>query len=320
MSQNNETIFIAIGAYNESFLEQTVRNCIEMAKNPERLTFGIWSHNNDGVVPSFPDLDNVKIITAQYPTLLGVCPSRMAALFLYNNEDYYLQIDAHMLFQKNWDEVLLASYKNIKEKENIELPLITTYVPWWSNDENNNILHYDSVSKQKSMPMQYDENGHTWAPVPVQTARYVDWSDKEYVEHYGLSAHFLFTDGKFAYEILPDIQMMFFGEEMTTALRAWTRGYRIFCIPDPIVWHYNKDIKISNIYKYDRWMTIGDEKLYMDFEEKQIRSWQRTRDILTGKILGEWGATDKEALDEYTKKANFSFVEFYKKLDLLTKN
>ncbi len=318
MGNSEKTIFIAIGSYNESYLEQTVENCIKMAKHPDRLVFGIWAHNNDGVMPDMSKFNNIKMITAQYPTLLGVCPARIAALFMYNNEDYYLQLDAHMLFQKDWDEVLINSYENIKEKEKCELPLITTYVPWWANDEDDKILYYSPNSSQKSYPMKYAEDGYTRAPVPVQDGFMVDWTDKEYYEHYGLSAHFLFTSGSFVYEILPDIQMMFFGEEMTTALRAWTRGYRIFCIPDPIVWHYNKGA--GKLYKHDRWVTQGDQYLFQDWVEKQERSHLKTRDILTGKILGYWGAPTLDLLRAYEKAASISFEDWYKKRDLFLTN
>lgn len=287
-----------------------------MAKYPERLVFGIWCHTNDGTVPDLMEFDNVKIITAQYPTLLGVGAARMGAAFLYNNEDYYLQLDAHMLFQRNWDEVLINSYENIQQKENCQKPLITTYVPWWANDEDDNIMHYSPDSDWKSYPMRYVEDGYTKAPVPIQETYNVDWSIKEYEEHYGLSAHFIFTVGEFVYEILPDIQIMFYGEEMTTALRAWTRGYRIFCIPDPIVWHYNKGV--GKLYEYDRWVTVGDQFLFQDFLDKQEYSHQKTRDILTGKITGYWGAPDAKDIKLYEQASGFSFEEFYRKLDLLT--
>lgn len=319
MDNSNKTIFIAIGSYNESYLEQTVRNCIEMAKYPDRLVFGIWAHNNDGVTPDMSQFNNVKMITAGYPTLLGVCAARTAAIFMYNNEDYFLQLDAHMLFQRNWDDVLINAYENIKEKEKCESPLITTYVPWWANDENDDILYYSPDSLQKSYPMKYSEDGYTRASAPIQENLDIDWEDKEYYEHYGLSAHFIFTSGNFVYEVLPDIQMMFFGEEMTTALRAWTRGYRIFCIPDPIVWHYNKGAGKGKLYKHDRWVSTGDPDLFQDWLEKQERAHLKTRDILTGKILGYWGAPSLESIKEYEQAAGFDFKQFYYNLDNLTK-
>jgi hypothetical protein len=314
-----KTIFIAIGAYNESYLEQTIRNCINKAKHPERLRFGVWSHNNDNVLPSFPDLKNVRLITVQYPTLLGVCPSRIGAIFLYDEEDYFLQIDGHMLFQQDWDDIVIEEYENISVNENCEHPLITTYVPWWYNDENGNILQYSPERNTwKSYPLKYSEDGYTRAPVPVQDGYAVDWSKKRYHEHFNLSAHFIFTRGSFVRDVLPDIDFMFFGEEMTTALRAWTRGYRLFCIPDPIVYHYNKGA--GNLYKNDRWVTVGDEELYRYFDKKQSYSHQKTRDILTGKILGYWGAPSIDLLKAYEKAANISFEEWYQKRDMFLTN
>lgn len=316
MNQENKTIFIAIGAYNESFLEQTVRNCIKNAKHPSRLRFGIYSHNNDGVTPSFPDLENVKVITSQYPTLLGVCPSRMGALFLYDQEDYYLQIDAHMLFQKDWDTILLHSYENISTKERCNHPIITTYVPWWATDEEKNILFYSPVSDAKSGGMSYVKDSYKDAPVPMQSTFEVDWNKHDYFEHYGLSAHFLFTRGSFVRDILPDIDFTFYGEEPTTALRAWTRGYRIFTIPDPIVWHFNKGYGVN--YEYDRWVTVGDEALYKHFIRKEGYSHKKAKQILTGEITGYWGAPEIKDLHRFEEMSGFSFKEFYRNLESLT--
>jgi hypothetical protein len=100
MNYKDKTIFIAIAAYNEIYIEQTISNAIEMAKFPDRLRFGVFSLNSDGQKPSFPEFNNVKVLTAQYNDLLGVCSSRMGALFLYNQEDFFMQIDAHMLFAR----------------------------------------------------------------------------------------------------------------------------------------------------------------------------------------------------------------------------
>lgn len=317
MEQKDKTIFISIAAYNEFFLEQTVRNCISMAKYPERLNFGIWSLNSDGVVPSFSDLKNVKIITAQHPIHLGVCTSRIGAIFLYSQEDYFLQIDAHMLFQKNWDEILIKSYENIKIKENHNKVIITTRPHWWADDEKGNILHYDPNALVKAPILDYAKDNHKDFLIPMTTSYDPNWKDEEYYEHYGFSAHFAFSSKEFIYEILPDIQIMFMGEEETTAIRSWTRGYRMFSIPDNTVWHYNKyqNQKISKVlYKYDR-NIYSPYHLQQDFAIKQEKGYDRIRKIQTGEITGYWGAPTIEDLERYQKAAGFDFKDFYKKRD-----
>ena len=318
MEQKDKTIFISIAAYNEFFLEQTVRNCISMAKYPERLNFGIWSLNSDGVVPSFSDLKNVKIITAQHPIHLGVCTSRIGAIFLYNQEDYFLQIDAHMLFQKNWDEILIKSYENIKTKEKHNKILITTRPHWWINDENGNILYYDPNAPVKSPILGYKKDNHKNFLIPMTTSYDPKWKDQEYHEHYSFSAHFAFSSKEFVYEILPDIEIMFMGEEETTAIRAWTRGYRIFAIQDTIVWHYNKSPETSKdskvLYKYDR-NKYRPQHIEKDYLDKVKRTYDRVRKIQTGEITGYWGAPTVEDLKRYQQAAGFDFEDFYKKRD-----
>lgn len=309
MEESKKTIFVAIASYNEPDLEQTIRSCIENAKYPNRLRFGVWSHNSDGVIPSFSDIPYLKMITAQFPTQLGVCPSRTGALFLYNDEDYYLQVDAHMLFQKDWDEVVITHYLNINQ--NYEKPIITTYVPWWAKDHNGNILFYSPTLRSPSMPMCYMDDGES--EIPMQGTFVIDWNDYEYYEHHGLSAHFVFTSGSFVRDILPDIDIMFYGEEPTTAMRAWTRGYRIFVVEDPIVWHYNKGYD-GQLYEFDRHRHHGDPFLFRDhYKTKEHKAHKKVRDILLGNITGYWGAPDKESLMAFHQASGFDFFGFYEK-------
>lgn len=314
--EDNKTIFIAIGAYNESYLEQTIESALEMASRPDLLRFGVFSLNSDGVVPKFDNV-NVRMLTAQFPSLLGVCPSRISALFLYKDEDYYMQVDGHMLFEKNWDIKVKQKYQLIKKK--FDKPIITTYVPWWGNKPDGSIYGYESEGNVPAMPVRFSKLIFDY-DVPIQEGFIVDWDDNDYYEHYGFSAHFVFTEPHFIQEVLPDIDMMFFGEEHTTALRAWTRGYRMFAIKNPIVWHYNKITEFGTdvLYKYDRHVSLGDPRSLEIFDVKNKLAIEKTRKILTGEILGYWGSPTKDLIEEYEEKSGFSFKNFFIKKSLLT--
>lgn len=317
MTKDEKTIFIAIAAYNENFLIQTIDSAFDMAENPDLLRIGVFSLNSDNVLPKY-DHPNVRMLTAQFPSLLGVCPSRIAALFLYKDEDYYLQVDGHMLFEQNWDTKVKEKYELIKK--DFDKPIITTYVPWWCNRPDGSIFGYKPISDIPAMPIEFSKSIFDY-DVPMQDGYNVDWTNKEYHEHYGFSAHFVFTEPHFIKEIVPDIDMMFFGEEHTTALRAWTRGYRMFAIKNPIVWHYNKLNHFGKdvLYKNDRHMTMGDHNASQIFHVKNAEAIKKVRKILTGEILGYWGSPTKELLDEYQKKSNFDFTNFFLKKDFLDK-
>jgi hypothetical protein len=82
---------------------------------------------------------------------------------------------------------------------------------------------------------------------PKHQGTHVDIVDIDFIEHYNFSAHFVFTIGSFIQDVLPDPFLTFIGEEQTTALRACTRGYRIFSIRDTLLWHLEKNgIKNEN--------------------------------------------------------------------------
>lgn len=303
-----KTIFIGIAAYNEPDIINTISNCFENAKYPDRINIGVLNIRN-GMSQIDIDFKNVKVINAEYKSMLGVGISRMNTLSLYDGEDYYLQIDAHMLFDKNWDEIIINSFENIKLK--YDKPIISTYTPWWSRNEDETINFYSPENTAVCSPMTYDYEILNEG-FPKQKTYPVDWNSSEYYEHYGISAHFLFSSSDFIYDILPDPFLMFSGEEPTTAIRAWTRGYRMFVIKNPIAWHKNKFHGVN--HKFDRLTYNGDDELFNHYQRKDKKALKRTKDILTGQLFGYWGSPNLELLQDYEKHAKIDFNEFYRQL------
>jgi hypothetical protein len=62
--------------------------------------------------------------------LLGVGFARLAAFLLYDQEDFVLQIDAHMLFKKHWDTILIERYLQIAAYTQSMKNIITTSLHW----------------------------------------------------------------------------------------------------------------------------------------------------------------------------------------------
>jgi hypothetical protein len=103
-------------------------------------------------------------------------------------------------------------------------------------------------------------------------------------------------------------------------MRAWTRGYRIFSIKEDVLWtremFHGRDIRNS-------WRSKADESPEGEtpFKTKVVMGTLRNKDILTGKVLGVWGAPTLELLEEYEKAAGVDYKEFYKKMyDLVEKD
>ena len=56
VQQPDDTIFVAIAAYREPELRRTIDSCVEMARHPEHLRFGVClQHDHDGPPETQPD-------------------------------------------------------------------------------------------------------------------------------------------------------------------------------------------------------------------------------------------------------------------------
>ena len=107
---------------------------------------------------------------------------------------------------------------------------------------------------------------------------------------------------------------MYSGEEMSTAVRAWTRGYRIVTIQNPIAWHLNKFH--GDRYEKDRlWDPRNSEEPFKHFLRKNKKGTDRSKKILTGELLGYWGSPTKEALALYEQASGISFEKIYRDLE-----
>jgi hypothetical protein len=322
----NKTIYISIAACNEKDLYQTVLSAVSNATFPDRLYFGIVSHSFTRELQDLSDIDaKINCMYVSYPGPTGVGLPRLMASSLNNrSQDFYFQIDAHMIFENNWDVDLISSYEDIHQE--FEKPIITTYGPWWYEDTAGCIklsTHphvsvnpydfkgVDGVSTGGLKVGDFKANlFRRHLPVDGQQT---DWRglSKDYNEHLLTAGGFFFTSMSFVSEVLPDPQIVFGGEEPSTALRAWTRGYRFFNIKKPICWHKNK---LGDIPDKDDWRTPSnsvDKGVFSLFTENDLTSLKRVKDIFLGNILGYWGAPTLSLLKEYEEALGVSFVEYY---------
>ncbi len=321
-----DTIFIGIAAMNEIDVVQTIENALDMAKYPDQLSFGVWNHNTYG-----QDLDykhpQVRVVNVHYPISLGLGVGRACVSALYNNETYYYQIDAHMLFQKDWDDILVTAHKNLEKVT--EKPIISYFGQMWWTDDEGVIQGYNQDSDVIGLPITYSPDHRSFGlPINIghpEGAAMWNATDKDYLEHYNIQGGFLFTKAEFLTEVGYDPQLMFFGEELLLAMRAWTRGYRIFVIKPPVQWH--KDRWGSKKHPQERDLVENTQRPPSTpegavWDSRQNASMIRTQQIFRGEILGHWGAPTKELLDQYLEVSKLGermnldeFIPFTKDLE-----
>ena len=228
-------IFIQIASYRDPELVPTIKDCIAKAKLPDNLRFAICRqyHPDD----EFDNVDEYRfdphfqIIDIPYQKAKGVCVARRALQTLYNDEEYYLQLDSHHRFTRDWDTNLIKQIKSLQRKGH-KKPLLTAYLPSYEpgNDPAGRAnkpweLKFDRFLPQgPAMPKPETMDDFKKLRSPIQASLY--------------SAHFVFTIGKWCKEVVYDSELYFHGEEISLAIRSYTHGYDLFHPHKIFAWHY----------------------------------------------------------------------------------
>ena len=228
-------IFISIASYRDSELIPTIEDCIAKAKNPRNLVFGISRqyHPDD----KFDDLSkykkrkSFKIIETLWSKSVGVCNARHHIQKLYDDEEYYFQLDSHHRFAQDWDFKIKKCFNDLK-KEGHKKPILSSYLPSYDPD-------IKGEAKLDDVWRTYIDRFMPEGPVFIFPESINEWkktSKPEFARF--ISGHFIFSDGHFVEEVPYDPDLYFHGEETSLAVRAYTHGYDLFHLPKPWVWHH----------------------------------------------------------------------------------
>jgi hypothetical protein len=291
-------IFIQIASYRDPELVKTIKSILENAKNPKNIRFGICRqyHPEDGFdsLEEYKDDKRFRVIDVLYSESKGVCWARNLTQTLYEGEEYTMQIDSHMRFEKNWDSEFIKMIKQL-QKDGFEKPLLTGYVSSF-NPEN------DPAERVKEpWRMVFDrfipEGAVFFLPETIP-----GWEKlKKPIPARFYSAHFCFTLGQFSEEVQHDPEFYFHGEEISIAVRAYTWGYDLFHPHKTLVWHeYTRNGRTK------QW---DDDP---DWGNKNVRSHHKNRKLfgMDGEQqsdMGKYGFGPNRTLRDYEIYAGIRF-------------
>ena len=103
-------IFVSIASYRDPELLPTLKNLLENCAEPENLHICIgWQHSEEDkwdTLKKYVKDKRFTILDIDHKDSMGVCWVRSKIQEYYRDEDYYLQLDSHHRFEKNWDTTL----------------------------------------------------------------------------------------------------------------------------------------------------------------------------------------------------------------------
>ncbi len=308
VSMINEKIFIAIPAFQEEDLLNTVKSIYENAEIPSNVYIGICNQRLDNNFEDFSEYPNVRVanLTTPYPFGLGI--GYLLSTWLLHEEYYVMRIDGHMRFKKNWDKTL-KYYHNLISKQVCYGVVISSRPLFFEKDTNGNETYY--VSNQNdpfATKRELIANINSKNSSIVYKEEFTEgiWENKEYIETHFVSGAFQFSTIEYFKKIIPDPRIFMFGEEHTTPLRAWTNGYRIYCIEEPVVFHLNKGNNYRDNLGSDDWINNIQKTNDASIPYKYQSYY---KDILLGKEFGAFAAKDKESYDAYIEAMGYPYAD-----------
>lgn len=296
------TIFISIASYRDPELERTIHSALDNAANPQGLHFGVMLQEFEKFAPDLSWVPNLTLKTIHPKMARGAGYARAEIVPMYNKQDYFLQIDSHTIFEKNWDLLCIEQYKKAQQIANNNKIVLSYFPPPFYVESNKEIsiikkskTQLPYATKQKPMLTKRGE----W------TAERVELSNKSLPEESTtILAGFVFANAELIKEVPYDPEISFFGEELCFAIRAWTRGWDIYSPCVTIAYHFYTREGYSKVWKDRNLREIS-------WKELETLSKVKQKKVLCGLESGTYGAGSTRTIEEYEKITGIDFKKMY---------
>lgn len=292
-------IFIQIASYRDPELAATLSDLISKAHRPEQLRIGICLQINPAdqtscgrdSLPHGETLRGAELLIDEVAASdsHGVCWARARTQQLWSGEPFTLQIDSHMRCIDGWDVELLASWQRCNDPRAI----LSCYPNAFSPPDQ---LDQDFLPLLSAL--HFDEQGILRLR-GFNSFRYPDQCPKAPLPSAFIAAGLLFGPSSLIDEVPYDPQLYFYGEEISLALRLWTRGFNF----------YNPDrLLLFHLYKAAGQDHITHWADHSDWSSLNQRSLARIQALLQGHdIETPYGLGDARSLQSYENWSGVSF-------------
>ena len=286
------SIFVSVAAYRDPELAPTLRDCVQRARYPDDLRFGVcWQHSEDEAAPdAFADR-RVWVIDVPWHASRGACWARAEIMKLWDGQDFFLQLDLHHRFVQDWDAILFSQL----ERCGAAMPVLSSYCFWYDP-------HSATLGAGAPMRIRFHEFSPDGIPM-LRSSHMPDPRDPKPANARFVSAHFLFTLGRFVADVPYDPELYFYGEEITLAVRAFTHGYSLFHPSEHVMWH-----EYSRPERPKHWGDhIHSRGVEVEWHTRDALSRRKTRALLVNPHFGEFGCGRARSVADYEAYAGLNF-------------
>lgn len=290
--KTKDSIFLLVASYMDLELADTIYSALSQSKNPQNIFVSVFSQDEDHKHPKLENLFQMFDVLGysynkiNYQDARGVGFARAEAQkSLTDNYEYYVQVDSHTQFVKNWDEILIDDYRKAEEFWQGKV-ILTAYPSGYLYTPHGNLKVPDEADKT-CLKIKYSDNDDI-----VYDPKYKDWEGNEYGDYHGyFCAGFAFGRSEYFIQVPYDSEIYFNGEEQTMSIRFYCNDIKLIAPARCYIYHnYDGERRGRNWEKTSRWK---------EFDEK---GKERLREFFAVKDLGIYGITDLTKYAEWIGK------------------
>jgi hypothetical protein len=299
-------IFVSVASYRDSELVKTLESLYGHAKYPNDIIFTVLSQDYPNRHPDLSFIKNLNYLKMNYKDAKGAGYARKLLMEEYNGEDFFFQVDSHMRTTKNWDVRLITMLNEAQEIEQNKKIILSQFPgPYKVLTDGRDEFIIDD---------QWYWSKPSWTSV-VRTVSDVWAGNREVIGDisrphlsHTILAGYLFAPGNLVEEVPYDERISFMGEELCFAIRAYTRGWKIYAPNEMLFWHYYVRKGEPKVWSQRDNASKSKQNRWSELEKK---SMMIQKDVLTGKETGIYGIGDKKLYEEYQEMIGINFKKFY---------
>jgi hypothetical protein len=296
----NQKIFLQISSWRDPFIVNTVRSAYENAYHPEQIIFGcvfqgyeedMWMI--DGLLDISNNIKLTYINAEDAPISITKIRGDIGTAAM-TDEEYYMQVDSHTQFKKDWDVYLKAELKIANDHfgKSVITSQVGDFYDWG--------IPFFGL-KKVSIP---NEEMFKNISAPV-VGKVVYMNNKEQINQSFICANCIFAYSDYIREIPQPDNVVFQYEQPMLAIRSFTGGYNIVSSADVYVAGFNYDEKnIPGRVDFVRNRRPEDPKWISRWSEAEKLNKKYYENILKNRIIDfKNGLLDKRTLEDFI---NFS--------------
>lgn len=268
---NDNVIFISVASYRDPQLKHTIESLLDNCYDKSLIRIVVCEQNSDDDNFSINEQPSVEVIKMDYTKARGPTWARYIIQQCWKGEQYYLQIDSHTRFVKNWDKLLREQIAVLPDKS-----CLSNYVSTYDINTN----------KVLKSPLR--------GPMIIQSIDPVDRFyrfNSRYVkslprpmESEGWSGCFSFSSSQIIIDIPydPYLPFLFFGEEMDMYNRLLNKGWKLYVPSVPICFTLFNRAYRKTFWEHPdnkRVLPYSKQRLYKKFGWKYYIDPLLTKDI-----------------------------------------